>query len=129
MTKYQRFMRFLCQSCGGGPGWLEVRFHEGSTRVSWFALEGSNVSCARRLKSHRSSKLRAQKIALLMGGTLSKTKIYGFQHTFAVLICSLAQTTRPEMLVGNQITLLLSITWWALGCKGSTRLRGLWGRY
>ena len=36
-------------------------------KVPWFALEGSNVSCARRLKSQRSSKLRAQKIALLTG--------------------------------------------------------------
>ena len=44
-------------------------------KVPWLALEGSSVPCARRLKSHRSSKLRAQKIALLMGGTLSKTEI------------------------------------------------------
>ena len=29
--------------------------------------------------------MRAQKIALLMGGTLSKTEINGFQHTFIVL--------------------------------------------
>ena len=61
-------------------------------KVPWFVLEGSNVSCARRLK-----KLRAQKIALLMGGTLSKSEITGFQHNFTVLTCSLAQTTRPEM--------------------------------
>ena len=29
--------------------------------------------------------MRAQRIALLMGGTLSKTEINGFQHTFIVL--------------------------------------------
>ena len=52
------------------------------------------MSRARRLKSHRSSKLRAQKIALLMGGTLSKAEINGFQHTFTVL--SLAHLLRQR---------------------------------
>ena len=51
--------------------------------LSWG--EGSSVPCARRLKSHRSSKLRAQKIASLMGGTLSKTEINGFQEILTVL--------------------------------------------
>ena len=57
-------------------------------KVSWFALEGSNVSCDCRLKSHRGSKLRAQNNNLLMGGTLSKPEINGFQRTFTVLTCS-----------------------------------------
>ena len=65
------------------------------------------MSCARRLKSHRSSKLRAQKIALLMGGTLSKTEINGFQHTFIVLTCSLADNAARNVgFVATQITLL-----------------------
>ena len=51
-------------------------------------LQGSNVSRPRRLKSHRSSKLRAQKIALLMGGTLSKTEINGFSCALS-LCCQL----------------------------------------
>ena len=98
------------------------------------------VSCARRLKSHRSSKLRAPKIALLPGGTLTKTEINCFQPTFTVLTCSLAQTTRPKCwLCGksdhvaagltvqqSKCLALLSITWWALGSKA--RLRGLWGK-
>ena len=89
------------------------------------------------VKSHPSSKLRAQKTALLMGGTLSKTEINGFQQTFTVL--SLAHLLRQRgpkcWLCGNsdhvaagltvqQSTCLasLSVTWWALR---TTRLREL----
>ena len=56
----------------------------------------------RRLKSHRSSKLRAQ-IALLMGGTLSKTEINAFfLRTFTVL--SLAHFLRQrESFVTNSL--------------------------
>ena len=57
------------------------------------------VSCARRLKSHRI------KIALLMGGTLRKTKINGFlAHFHCFVTCSLAQANVG--LVANQITSL-----------------------
>ena len=94
----------------GGPESVLRGFHEGSTsRVVGHQIstvfckgcgmvrpEGSNVSCARRLKSHPSSKLRAQKIALLMCGTLKQNRNI-FQHVFNVT-CSLAQTTLPEML-------------------------------
>ena len=45
---------------------------KGSRNVLQGSVEGSSVSCARRLKSYRI------KIALLMGGTLSKTEINGF---------------------------------------------------
>ena len=79
------------------------RFHKCSARLR--ALEGSNVSCARRVKSHRSSKLRAQKIALLIGETLSKTEINGFQHLVDLLACS-DNAARNVGLVGNEITLL-----------------------
>ena len=61
-----------------GPGRPSIKVSQGSTEFH----KGStnNVSCARRLKSHRSSKLRAQKIAvlILMGGTLSKTEMNVF---------------------------------------------------
>ena len=101
------------------------------------------MSCARRLKSHPSSKLRAQKIALLMGGTLSKTEINGFQQTFTVLslahllrqrgpkcwLCGKSDHVAAGLTVQQSTRLaLLSITWWALGSKNSTRLRGLWGK-
>ena len=57
------------------------------------------VSCARRLKSHRI------KIALLMGGTLSKTEINGFfAHFHCFVTCSLAQANVG--FVANQITSL-----------------------
>ena len=95
----------------------------------------------RRLKSHPSSKLRAQKIALLLGGTLGKTEINVFLSTLS-LFCLLTgsdNAARNFGFVANQIRLLvaaghsvqqskclalLGIAWWALGCKGSTRLRG-----
>ena len=54
------------------PGNVPPRVPEIFCKVPWFALEGSSVSCAHRLKSHRI------KIALLMGGTLSKTETNGF---------------------------------------------------
>ena len=43
-----------------------------SAKGSRNVLQGSSVSCARRLKSHRI------KISLLMGGRLSKTEIHCF---------------------------------------------------
>ena len=63
------------------------------------------MSCARSLKSHRS---RAQKIALLMGGTLSKTEINGFQHCVDLLACS-DNAARNVGFVGNEITLLRAL--------------------
>ena len=77
------FQEVFARAVGwSGAGLTSTTVPQGSTRVaqmfckvSWFALEGSNVSCDRRLKSHRGSNLRAQNIALLMGGTLSKTEI------------------------------------------------------
>ena len=90
-----------------------------------------------------SEKPSDQKIAVLMGGTLRKTEVNGFRHTFTVL--SLAHLLRQHGLkcwLGGKsdhaaagLTVqqstclaLLSITWWALGSKNSTRLRGLWGK-
>ena len=77
--------------------------HKGSTRlhkVSQGFHKCSGKQCVVRPPSEKpsESKLRAQQIALLMGGTLSKAEINGFHHTFTVLTCSLEQTTRPEML-------------------------------
>ena len=75
----------------------------------------------------------AQKIALLMGGTLSKTEIHDFQHAFTVLTCSLAQTTRPESwLCGNS----MCAAGYLLGLRGRSKnaprgfhqvLQKLWG--
>ena len=106
----------------GGFDRVPQGFYKGSTRPHKgctndlqglvVCLEGSNVSCDCRLRSHRGSKLRAQN-NLLMGGTLSKTEINGFQHTFTVLTCSRCSPCS---------------TWWALGSKRSTRLRGLRGK-
>ena len=84
------------------------------------------MSCARRLKSHRSSKLRAQKIALLMGGTLSKTETNAFTVPKCWL-CGKSDHVAAGLTV-QQSTCLLSITRWALGSKNSTRLRGLWSK-
>ena len=56
------------------------QFHKGSINVLQRFHKGSTICCGgkqcvvRRLKSQRSSKLRAQEIVLLMGGTLSKTE-------------------------------------------------------
>ena len=52
--------------------------------------------------------MRAQKIVLLMGGTLSKTEINGFQHTFIVLSpAHLLRQRGPKCcFFANQITLL-----------------------
>ena len=64
-------------------GLWTLRFHkvpQSSARIPQAPqCSTKGVSCARRLKSHRI------KIALLMGGTLSKTEINGFSHTFTVL--------------------------------------------
>ena len=56
------------------------------------------VSCARRLKSHR------MKIALLMGGTLSKTESMVFSTLS--LLCDLLTCSGKCWLVANQITSL-----------------------
>ena len=85
------------------------------------------MSCARRLKSHRSSKLRAEKIALLMGGTLSKTEINSLSahfHCFDLLtwlrqrcpkcwLCGKSDRVAAGLAVQQiKCLALLSTTWW-----------------
>ena len=113
-----------------GPGWLEVRLHEGvsgfheaaqgfhkapqgSTRVPemfckvpWFAPEGSCVSCARRLKSHRI--LEGSEDRFAHGrNTKKKQNQWFLAHVHCFVTCSLAQATRPEMLALWQIRAVL----------------------
>ena len=122
---------------------FEVRFHEGfrvprgSARCGMVSDPQAFQKCSARLRG-LPWRMRSED----MGGTLSKTELEVFQHTFTVLslahllrqrgskcwLCGKSDHVAAGLTVQQSKCLaLLSISWWALGSKNSTRLQGLSG--
>ena len=127
-----------------GCGVVRVRFHEGCTRVpperchrflqsfTRMVLAGFHKQSVVRPPSEKP--LEGSEDRFAHGRNTKQNQLQCVQHAFTVFTCpdnaarNVGFITRLTVLQGTCLT-VLSITWWALGSKGSTRLRGPWGGF